>query len=328
MAALASVPIAALLGVLSMTQLYAVALLIGSAATFTYIAQSSLLPALVGRPNLVEANAKYQTTMTVAQIVGPGLAGFAVQVLTAPIAIAVDAASFLVGAASTAWAKVSEPAPVTSERSIWRELVEGFRFVAAQPQLRAILLSLVLANWGGAMTFSVFLLLFVRKIGLTPAQIGFSFAASAVFSLLGAQFAGRLVSRFGVGLTMAGAALLFALGKLLQVPAAFAPAEPAFAILLASSIAFAGLMVYNVNQQAIRGAVTPDRLLGRANAAVHGLVIGGSVLFALLGGALGQAIGLRSTYVIASGVVACAAIPALLPSVRRLKSIPAIQAEA
>jgi MFS family permease len=81
-------------------------------------------------------------------------------------------------------------------------------------------------------------------------------------------------------------------------------------------------MIYNVNQQAIRGAVTPDRLLGRANAAVHGIVIGGSVLFALLGGALGQAIGLRPTYVIGSILVASCAIPALMPSLRRLKEVP------
>src|ERR1700682_486330 len=324
MASLASIPVAAFASVLSMTQLYVVALLIGSAATFTYIAQSSVLAALVGRPNLVDANAKYQTSMTVAQIAGPGLAGLAVQRLTAPIAIAVDALSFLVGAASTAWTKVSEPAPaqVAAERSVVKELAEGFRFVGAQPQFRAILLTLVVANWGGWMQSAIFLLLFVSSIGLSPAQVGLTFAAASVFSLVGAQFASRLVSRFGVGVTMAGAALLFALAKLVQIPAAYLPAGPAFAILLASSVGFAGLMVYNVNQQAIRGAVTPDGLLGRANAAVHGLVIGGSVLFALLGGALAQAIGLQTTFLISSVLVACCAIPTLMPSLRRLKEVP------
>jgi MFS family permease len=324
MTALASVPSAALLGVLSMPQLYVVALLIGTAATFTYVAQSSLLPALVGRPNLIEANAKYQTSWTVSQIVGPGLAGFAVQVLTAPIAIAIDALSFLVGAASTAWAKVAEPAPgpAAPGRSLGQELMEGFRFVATQPQMRSIVLTLVLANWGGALTNAVFLLLFVSSIGLTPAQIGLGFAAAALFSLVGAQLAGRVVSRVGVGPAMGGACLLFALARLIQVPAAYAAAGPAFAILLASSVAFGGLMIYNINQQAIRGAVTPDRLLGRANAAVHGIVIGGSVLFALLGGALGQAIGLRPTYVIGSLLVASCTIPALMPSLRRLKAVP------
>jgi MFS family permease len=324
MVSLASVPAAALIGVLSMTQLYMVALLIGTAATFTYIAQSSLLPALVGRPNLVDASAKYQTSMTVAQIVGPGLAGLAVQRLTAPIAIAFDSLSFLVGALSTAWTKVSEPAPtqVAAERSVRRELAEGFRFVAFQPQFRAILFTLVVANWGGSMQNAVFLLLFVSSIGLTPAQVGFTFAAASVLSLVGAQFAARLVPRFGVGPTMACAALLFALGKLVQVPAAYLPARPAFAILLASSFAFAGLMIYNVNQQAIRGAITPDGLLGRANAAVHGLVIGGSVVFAILGGALGQAIGLQTTFLISSVLIACSAIPTLMPSLLRLRSVP------
>lgn len=324
MASLSTVPVAALLGLLSMTQVYAVALLIGSAATFTVIAQSSLLPALVGRVNLVDANAKYQTSMTASQIFGPGLAGFAIQVLTAPIAIAVDAFSFLVGAATTAWAKVSEPAPapIAPGRSLGPELVEGLHFVSAQPQVRSILLTILLSNWGGSLFNAVFLLLFVRSIGLTPTQIGLAFAAGSVFSLLGAQFAGRVVARFGVGRTMAGAALLFALGNLVRIPAAYLPAGPAFAVLLAAAVAFGGLMVYNVNQQAIRGSVTPDRLLGRANAAVYGLLFGGNVLFALLGGVLGQAIGLRPTFLIASLLIASAAIPAQLPSLRRLTTIP------
>jgi MFS family permease len=92
--------------------------------------------------------------------------------------------------------------------------------------------------------------------------------------------------------------------------------------MLAAGVCGAGLMIYNVNQQAIRGAVTPNRLLGRANAAVYVSVVGGRVVFALAGGLLGQAIGLRATFIAASVLGALSAIPALMPSLRTLREVP------
>lgn len=322
-AALATIPLTAVLHELSLLQLYIVSFATGTTAAFLSIAQNSFLPTLAGKDNLVDANAKYQTSMTTASLIGPGLAGFAVQVLTAPIAIAFDAASFLVGALTTAWVRVAEKLPVTTERRHLRaEIGEGLAFVTRQPQVRSILLTLILANWAGAVSQAVFVLVFVKAIGITPAQLGIVFAVGSLFSLAGAQLARRLVARFGVGPAMTAAALLFGAGSLAGIPAAFLDARVAFIWLLANSVTFGGLMVYNVNQQAIRGSVTPNRLLGRANAAVYVTVIGGRVLFALVGGGLGSWIGIRPTFVMASVMTATSALPSLMPAIRRLHEVP------
>lgn len=323
MAALASVPVAALLHQLSLPQLYAVSFVTGLSTAFTLIAQNAFLPTLAGRDNLVEANARYQTSMTVASLVGPGLAGFAVQALTAPIAIGFDALSFLVGALTTAWARVIETvSPPAAGRHLRGEVVEGMDFVLRQPQIRNILATLCLANWAGAINQAVFVLLLVGVVGLKPAQLGLIFAAASAFSLIGAQVAKPLVARFGIGNAMAVSGVLFGLGNIVAIPAIFLSSTAAFAWLLVTSAGFAGLMIYNVNQQAIRGSLTPNRLLGRANAFVYVTVMGGRVLFAVVGGVLGSTWGLRPTYIAAALLTACSALPPLFPSLRRLREVP------
>jgi MFS family permease len=323
MVALATIPLTAVLGVLSMTQLYAVSFCTGTAAAFTTIAQNAFLPTLAGRDNLVDANAKYQTSMTTASLVGPGLAGFAVQVLTAPIAIGVDALSFLVGALTTAWSRVSESiSPPVAGRRLRHEVVEGLSFVTHQPQYRSILLTLFAANWAGAMNQAVWVLVLVGLMGLRPAQIGLLAASGSIFSLLGAQLAGRIVARFGVGNAMAASAAIFGLGQLTVIPAIYLHGTTAFVWMLATGLSFSGLMIYNVNQQAIRGSVTPTRLLGRANSAVYVSVVGGRVLFALIGGALGVTIGLRPTFILGSALGALSAFPAFMPALRTLREVP------
>lgn len=323
MAALATIPVAALAGVLSMTQLYVVSFCIGTSAAFTAIAQNALLPTLAGRDNLVEANAKYQTSLTVSWLAGPGLAGFAVQAFTAPIAIGFDAISFLIGAATTAWARVTESvSPPAPGRRLRHEVAEGLSFVVHQPQIRSILGVLFASNWAGAMNQAVWVLVMVGLVGLTPAQLGFMGVSGSLFSLLGAQLAGRIVGRFGVGNTMAAAAALFGFGQLAIIPAIYLHGTTAFVWMLGTGLASAGLMIYNVNQQAIRGAVTPNRLLGRANSAVYVSVIGGRVLFALIGGALGLTIGLRQTFILASVLSALSALPSFAPAMRRLREVP------
>jgi MFS family permease len=124
---------------------------------------------------------------------------------------------------------------------------------------------------------------------------------------------------------MAGAAVLFGFGQLAAIPAIYLHRTAAFVWMLVTGACFAGLMIYNVNQQAIRGSVTPNRLLGRANGALHVSVMGGRVVFALVGGLLGQTIGLRATFIIASLLAALAAIPALAPALRTLRAVPVAQ---
>lgn len=326
---LATVPLAAAMHLLSMQHLYVVAFLAGSAAAVFGIAQVSLLPTLVGRERLIEANARYQTSRTMASLIGPGLAGAAVQLLTAPMAIAVDASSFVVGAVTAAWLRVDEPAsePVRRRR-LAQEAIAGFTLLWRQPLVRAIAGTLVIANAGGAMSTAVFVLLFVASIGIAPAQLGLVFAASSLSSLLGSLLFRPLQRRAGLGPAMVLATILLAAGVLVRVLAAFTQQPSTFPLLVAGGlISGCGLMTYNIPQQAIQQAVIPDRMLSRTTAGVALVINASSVAASLAGGLLGQVVGLRWTLVMATALTVLCTVPTAFSPLRTLHDVPAAATE-
>jgi MFS family permease len=322
--ALATIPAAGILHVLTISQLYAVAFLAGGAATFQGIAQTAVIPTIVGRDRLVEANSRIQSSLTVASLIGPGLAGAAVQVLTAPVAIAVDAVSYLVGSLTSAWTRVEEAVPLASGRRPVAEAKEGQVWLWRQPLVRAITLTIVLNNGGGNVTFAVYVLYFVTQVGITPTQLGLIFAISGVSSLLGARLSRPLVARGWLGPVMAAGAGLVVLGQSGTLIAAFAPRQDAFAILIGfSAVLGCALMVYNVNQQSIRQAVTPDRLLGRVQSGTFVLLAIAQVAGSLLGGAIGQLAGLRTAIAVGVLITLTSALPSILSPLRTLRRVPA-----
>lgn len=326
---LATVPVAAAIHVLSIQQLYVVAFLAGSAAAFFGVAQVSFLPTLVGRDRLVEANTRYQTSRTVASLIGPGLAGATVQLLTAPVAIVIDASSFLVGAATAFWLRLSEPRVERARRRhVAREAIAGFTLLRRQPLLRAITGTLLIANTGSGMSAAVFVLLFVGQIGIPPASLGLVFVASSLSSLLGSLLIRPLQRRAGLGLAMVVATFLLAAGVLVRTGAAFAHRPLIFPLLIIGAlISGVGVMTYNVAQQAIQQAVIPDQLLGRTTAGVGLVINAGSVAASLAGGLLGQLIGLRLALVTAAAITVCCALPTTLSPLRTLRDLPDAESE-
>ncbi|MFD0633814.1 MFS transporter [Catenulispora yoronensis] len=138
-ALLASVPVAAWAGVLTIWQLYAVALFQGVATVFFDVAYQSYLPSLLGSGELVEGNSKLQGSASVAQTAGPGFAGYLVQALTAPTAVAVNALGFLASAVGIGAIRKAEPTPERPEHPRLRaEIVEGLRVVLRHPILRVL----------------------------------------------------------------------------------------------------------------------------------------------------------------------------------------------
>ena len=323
--ALVTIPLAALLGVLTLGQLYAVAFVAGVAATFQGVVLPAYVPAIAGRDRLVEANTRLFASMTVANLVGPGLAGAAVQVLTAPIAIGFDAITFVVGAATAAWARVREPAPTPSTRSAVRDAIEGLEWMWTQPLLRAIGLTILINSGGSSITAAVYFLYFVNIAGMTPGQVGLVFAVAGLTSLLGARLSRPLVRRGWLGSVMAVGAMLVVVGQAGALVAAYGPHRLAFPILIGfSAVLGCALMVYNVSQASIRQAVTPDRLLGRAQSAMFVLVSLAAVAGSLAGGAIGQAFGLRAAIAVGTLVVLMSPLPTILSPLRRLREVPAL----
>jgi MFS family permease len=322
-AALATVPLAAVAGVLRIEQLYVVGALVGTAQTLAGIAQNSFLPTLVGRDQLVEANSKLYYSRTLASLIGPGLAGLAVQLLSAPKAIAFDAASFVVGAVTAARLRTRERAPVASGRHPLAEAREGLAWLWREPVMRAITLSIVFAQLGGTVVATIFVLLFVTRVGITPLQLGIVFAVGSLSSLVGGRLAQPLVRRGYLGTVMVAGAVLPVIGQILDIPAALGPQPLAFPLLIAgSALSWFGLMAYNVNQQAIRQAMTPDRLMGRAQSGVFVLAGITQVAGALLGGTLGQTAGLVPTLVVGIVLTVLWGVATLASPLRSLREVP------
>lgn len=318
---LLAIPAAVLTGSLGMPLLYAVGLFVGIFTVFFDVSYQAYLPSLIERRRLVEGNSKLEATRSVAQLAGPGIAGTVIQILTAPVAILLDALSFFVSALLIGSIRRPEDAPPAAARgSMLAEVREGLGVVFGSPLLRSIAGATGTSNLFASSLFALYILFVTRELGLTPAAIGLIFSVSNVAGLAGALTAGRLAARFGLGRVIVGSMILSGLGFL---PIGLATPATAYPVLiLAGAAASFSIPVYNINQVSLRQAITPLRLQGRMNATMRFLVWGTMPLGGLLGGGLGEALGLRPAILVSAAGGALAFLWVLLSPVRALASIP------
>ncbi|MDR0343622.1 MAG: MFS transporter [Nocardiopsaceae bacterium] len=298
---LATLPLAAAFGVLTIYQLYAVALLHGGCTLFFDVAYQSYLPSLVDRSELVEGNAKLQASESVAQVAGPALGGFLVQAVTAPFAVLADAVSFVLSAGSLRAIRMTEPpVPRAGQRSLRREIAEGLRFVLGHPILRAIAGCTGSYNFFGNAFQAVAVVFLVRQVGVSPGVIGVLFSAGSAGAIAGALTASAAGRRLG---TARAIWVPLAVTGPLAVIIALTFPGPGLILFAAGWFGLSfSTVVYNVNQVAYRQALCPPGLLGRMNATMRFLVWGTIPLGGLAGGALGTALGNRGAlWVILSG---------------------------
>ncbi len=319
----ASVPLAWALGVLTLVQVYAVALVAGICTVFFDVAYQSYLPHLVGRDNLVEGNAKLQGTQSVAQVAGPTVAGVLVQTLTAPYAILVDAASYLWSAAWVTSIRSREPRPERApDRHLGREMKEGLAFVLGNRLLRAITACTATANLFSNVGMTVFVVLLASASGLnlSAGTIGLLFSASAVGGLLGALVARRFAGWVGQGPALW---ISIAVSVPAMLPMPFVQRGWLLWLVAIGSVAVgASIVVYNITQVSFRQLLCPERLLGRMNATIRFAVWGTIPIGALIGGILGSTIGLRPTLWVAVVGSALAVLPVLLSPLRTMRELP------
>jgi predicted MFS family arabinose efflux permease len=169
---------------------------------------------------------------------------------------------------------------------------------------------------------AVYVLYATRELGVGPALLGIIFAAGGPGALLGAVVAGRLAERFGLGLTIIGASVATGLSSLLVPLASGPPLVIAAVLLVAMFVGGVTNPVYNINQVSLRQAITPDRLQGRMNASMRFIVWGTIPIGALIGGALGDAIGLRPTLALMAACSLIAPLWIAFSPVRQLKEQP------
>ncbi len=307
---LGSIPVAAALGVLRIEQLYVVAFLAGILSVFFFVSYSAFLPSLVRREQLAEANGKLATSSSLARIAGPGVAGVVVQFLTAPIAILADAISFATSALLLIWIRAPEPEPATSgERAGLRgDLVEGLRHVLGNPLIRAINLGNASFNIFCSLFGAVYVLYATRVLEIGPAGLGLIFSMGATGALLGAATAHCGADRFGLGRILVGTKLAGGAVGLLIPLASQLPVEPLAVMVLAEFFTRFAVAVHDINAFSLQQAITPERLMGRMVASGGFVLASVMPVGALIGGALGQSIGLLPTVIVGT----CGALLAFL----------------
>jgi MFS family permease len=295
----------AFFGEIRMDYLYVVCFLNGIAQVFFELAYHSYIPTLIDRADLVQANGKIQTSISFAEVGGPALAGFLVEWITAPFALLVDSISFLISAFATA--SIRKPEMQTFSSMSMGKMIEnirqGFRMVTGIPHLRALAGESATFNLFGIIFQTAFTLYATRDLGLAPAILGLIYMMGSVGSLMGAMASDALTNRLGLGKAMVTAFLLACVPYSLLLFLSDSNSRNIAILTITFLLSGMGISSSQIYIWSIRQAVTPEGKLGRMNAAYRFFVTGVTPIASLVGGFLGEAIGLRST--VLAGALGC-----------------------
>lgn len=327
--ALVSIPVAALLGVLGFGHLLLVAALVSTLGVFFDVAYQSYLPSIVRHDDLVEANSTLTAGVSVVEAVAFSSGGWLVQILTAPIALFVDALSFLGSALFVGRIRTPEPSRTQAEAPhaerllalFAREVTEGLNTVWRQPILRGLALAAAAQHIAYGIIGTLILLYLNQVVGFEPGVLGMIFAVGGVSAFAGAVIAGRF-HRAGVGAIMVACLLLAAVGEAL-VPLVSSVSLAAVALLVGQQIITDSVLtIYDITQVSLRQGITPNHLLGRVNASVRVTESGGLFLGTLLAGGLSESIGMRATLWVAVALTMLAAFALAVSPVRQIRRVP------
>jgi MFS family permease len=315
---LITIPIAAWANVLTMTVLLLAALLAGTAGIFFNVAFNAYLPHLVASKDLMEGNAKLQTSASVAQVAGPGFGGLLTQAAGAVNGVLVDSFTFLVSAACLLGLKPEpEPRrPAVERPGMLGQIADGISFIMHGALLKAILLVAAMTNFAMLGVTALRVVYLVRTDGAAPEAVGVLIGLGSLGGILGAALASRTSRRFGSARTylvanvaVAPFVLLLPLGGL----ALFA---------VGSFAVSAGATAANVMTMTFRGNFVPAHLLGRVTAASRIFVFGTIPLGAVTSGLLASTLGIRSALWMFAVIYALTPLPLLATSVRTLRDFP------
>jgi MFS family permease len=323
-ALLGSLPLAYAFDALTLPHVYAVGFLVGVCTVFFDVAYQSYLPSLVARDQLVEGNSKLEISRSTAQLAGPGAAGGIVSALSAPIAILLDAISFLLSALFLFSIRKAETLPERDETqarpSMLADAREGLGFVLRNRYLRAISICTGTSNFFWSMGGAILVVYAIRELEMSPAALGLAFSLGNAGPLLAAFTTNKISGRLGVGPTILWTSILFS-AAMLPVPLA-TQANPVPFLVVSAVVGGFAAVAYNITQVSFRQAICPERMQGRMNAVIRFMVWGTMPVGALLGGSLGTWFGLRTALWVAAIGALFTFLPILLSPVPKLREMP------
>jgi len=318
--ALGSIPLGFMFRMLSLNQLFAVALVMSVTTVFFVIAYQSYLPTLVDREDLVEGNAKLETSSSASLVFGPALGGLLIQIVGAAQSIIFDALSTLV--AALAIQSIKQPEVITSapKRAFFKELRTGAEIIFVNPILRTLTAASATLNLGRSMFYAVFFIFIYDQLKITPGTAGLVLGIGSTGFLIGALSAPRIVKRLGLGVTLAFALLISGIGLLMVPVTRYGLAAPTLAALwMLSSF---GMPLYNINQVSLRQAITSNQVQGRMNATMRTITWSTWPVGALAGGILGVILGIPLTIMIAGLISIIPTLFIIVSPVVKLSKIP------
>jgi predicted MFS family arabinose efflux permease len=309
-ALMATIPVCYALHVLTLEQMYAVTFAAGTLSVLFTVSDATMFVSIVPADRYVDGQSLIYGSRALSFVAGPSAGGLLVQVLTAPLAVAADALSFIGSAFFLGRIRPAEPPAAADDGGF----TAGLRFIAGSAIVRASLAAIAVINLFGLMFLALFTLYAVRVLDVRPGMLGVVLGAGAVGGVLGSLLTKRLAARIGVGKAYLAGCLMF------TVPLALVPLAPpgggpaVLAMLFAAEFATGfGVMVLDISIGSIFAAVIPDPVRSRVTGAFQAVNYGTRPVGALLGGLLGSTLGLRPTLCIAvAGAVFGALL--LLPS--------------
>jgi MFS family permease len=316
---LCAIPALYLGDLLSLPVLMLLVAAIGTLSLFFDAANQAFLPSLVPARLLTSANARLEQSGAVAQAAGPLLAGVLIKAVGAPLAIVVDAASYLVSGLMLATVRVQEVGSRAAERrGVLTELREGISWVYRHRMLAPMAVSGHLWFLSHSVLTTVYVLYLLRGpqsggLGLDEFQLGVTYACAGAGAVLGGAAANPCGNRFGAGRSIVGSRALMPVPWLLIVLAI--PGPVGWTMVIAGQFLFwVSMGLESPIEMAYRQCVTPDRLQGRMNTTMRSLNRGAIVVGAPVGGLLADATTYRTAlWVGIAGLVASATFLGLSP---------------
>jgi MFS family permease len=318
---MASVPIAWALNVLSMPQLYLVVLLVGVGTVFFDVAAGSYLPHLVGRDHLLEANAKMSSVSAGAEVAGRSGGGFLVQLFSAPVAVVINAGTYLWSALCLGFIRMPEPKlEPAADRHLGREVMQGLRFVFGLQVLRIIAIETSWSNLCLRMIITLIPVLFVTELTLSDGWVGIFLATGGVGVFLGSMVARRLGTAIGYGRT------LWIIGASCGPFALLVPLTDTGVMLW---VALGGWLVTtfkvgvdNVIKASLRQRISPDNMLSRMGATYRFMITGALAIGSVAAGVLGDATTVRTALWVAAIGMAMSWVLLFFSPVRQIRELP------
>lgn len=325
--AVASVPLAWWYGWLSIPWMYVAAFVIGTVNTTAGSAAQIVLTQIVPRERLVEAHAKNALASSTAEVAGPGAAGALIKLTGAPLALLATAVLLLISATNLRGVAAKEP-PKSLHAPFWPAMREGLSFVRNEALLPVLATAVGAWQLCNQTAMVVQILFATRLLGLGARGVGLSYVALGIGTIIASSIGYRLARRIGPGPTMILGMAISGAGWLLL---ALAPLNTlgvvAYALML--FMFGVGAVFIFVNFLAMRQAVTPGPMLGRMTTTMRWLILLPAGPGALIGGFLGEHLGLRVPLGCAGiASLVLAAVAWNVPRIRRIKTLPGLKAEA